>query len=284
MNVAILLTCFNRIDKTLACLESLFTATCPTELQFKVFLVDDNSPDKTALIVKKKFPQVDVVNGDGNLFWAGGMRFIWTYAMKNGSFDGFLLLNDDVQLAKNVLTDLMFTHKYCKENFSREGAYVSTTIDFSSDEWSYGGRRVINLLFKHTLKIINCSDIPKKAMVANANILLIMKSIVDKIGIFNEKYTHGIADYDYTLSIVKAGFPLLIAPNIGGYCPDDHGKNWLDSNLTFRKRVEYLYSPKGLAYKEYLFYLWRHFPLQIPYYFSLIWLKTFFPIIWEKLK
>ena len=284
MNIAVLLTCYNRVNKTIACLDSLYNADKPIDFTFDVFLLDDNSPDKTGEIILNKYPLVNVVSGTGNLFWAGGMSVIWKHAKSVRDFDGYLLLNDDVVLSKSILTDLLETNTYSLNTFHKEGVYVGTTADTISKEISYGGRIVKKGILRYSMTLVSPESTPKLCSLANANILLVMESVVEKIGIFDSAFTHGIADYDYTLSASKMGFPILVNRNIGGYCIDDHGDNWLSSNSTFKMRLDYLYSPKGLAYKENLYYLKKHFPVQLPYYLSMFWLKTLFPRIWDILK
>lgn len=97
-------------------------------------------------------------------------------------------------------------------------------------------------------------------------------------------YIHGFADYDYSLSARKLNFPIYVTPNYGGFCINDHGKNWLPQETKLKDRISFLYSPKGLAYREYRYYLKKHFPIQTPYYILMIWMKTFFPFIWDKVK
>ena len=48
-NIAVLITCYNRKDKTLLCLESLFKQQgLGIDFSLAVFLVDDGSTDGTA--------------------------------------------------------------------------------------------------------------------------------------------------------------------------------------------------------------------------------------------
>jgi len=128
------------------------------------------------------------------------------------------------------------------------------------------------------------SKIPQSCHFTNANILWVSYEVTAEIGIFDSKFTHAIADYDYSLRAVKRGIPVYITPGICGHCSDDHGNNWKPSDIPLMRRIEYLKSPKGLAYKEYMFYILRHFPLNYPYSFIMVWLKTFFPQFWEKRK
>ena len=102
--VAVLLTCHNRKAKTIECLKSLFKAIqfSKADSSFSVYLVDDGSTDGTAEAVLSNFPEVNVINGSGNLFWAGGMRLAWNTALQSNP-DYYLLLN---QLVQHLLRSL----------------------------------------------------------------------------------------------------------------------------------------------------------------------------------
>lgn len=67
--VAVLMTCHNRVDKTLKCLSALFKQSVCESIKLDVFLVDDGSTGGTGRIVQKEYPEAHVVYGDGNLFW-----------------------------------------------------------------------------------------------------------------------------------------------------------------------------------------------------------------------
>ena len=69
--IAVLMTCHNRKDKTLASLDSLFQQKMPADFRLEVYLVDDASTDGTAEAVTQKYPEVKVVEGNGSLFLNG---------------------------------------------------------------------------------------------------------------------------------------------------------------------------------------------------------------------
>lgn len=56
---------------------------------------------------EKCFPAVHVINGDGNLYWSGGMRKAWDVAAKTHDYDYYLWFNDDAVLYENAL-EMMF--------------------------------------------------------------------------------------------------------------------------------------------------------------------------------
>src|ERR1700759_4905951 len=107
LKIAVLLACFNRKQKTLAFFDSLVNQHSFEKLSVDIFLLDDGSTDGTADAVKEKYPFVNVLTGTGNLFWAGGMRTIWKYAIAQKDYDLFCLFNDDVALFDNAFESLV---------------------------------------------------------------------------------------------------------------------------------------------------------------------------------
>jgi GT2 family glycosyltransferase len=245
-------------------------------VELEVFLTDDASSDGTAAAVKTTYPGTNTFNGTGSLFWAGGMRETWKKAMPHNP-DYFLLVNDDTLLAPNAVATLL--------DAEREGAgiTVGSTCDTSLGAISYGGWELTSKSMWKSRRVHSASKF-LECDFANANIMLVSAAVVNKLGILAAHFTHSLADYDYTLKAKKAGFPVRVAPGFLGSCADDHGNNWRSGNTSLRDRIRYLKSPKGLAYKEYLRFIRDHFPLSLPSAFAKLWLKTFFPFIWDNLK
>ena len=107
--IAILMTCHDRVAVTVGCLKQLFAAAARLEgWSCKVFLVDDGSIDGTGDRVRAAFPDVHVIDGDGTLYWAKGMLTAWEAAVaERYDWDGYLWLNDDTELTDGSLVQLM---------------------------------------------------------------------------------------------------------------------------------------------------------------------------------
>jgi GT2 family glycosyltransferase len=279
MRIAVLLTTFNRKEKTLTCLKSLYEQIIPEDITFEVYLTDDNSSDGTADAVKANFPEIHLLRGNGNYYWAGGMRNSWRMALK-GAYDAYLLLNDDTTLYPDAITRSL---AYSKHGFDEHAVICIGNTCNEDGKITYGGKKLNSSLSVKSRFIYSATDFMECDM-GNANIMLIPRFVVKTIGILSDKFTHGIADYDYTLNARKAGIKVISAPGFLGICRHDHGNNWKDSRTKLRERLTFLKSPKGLAYKEYLSFTWNHFPVSYPAEFTKLWLKTLFPVLWDTFK
>ena len=281
LKIASLACSFNRKEKTSAFLKSLLSQTLPDGYSLDVYLLDDNSSDGTADQVRALFPTVKVIEGTGSLYWAGGMRTVWNAALQNSDYDFFLLLNDDVHLGDNAIAQLLAAHKQSK---FPQNILLGTVYDDNKKGISYGGHKLKSKVTGYVDTVVPDEKELLEAHVGNANVMMVDKGCVDKIGILSDEYIHGLADFDYTLTAIKNGVKVWVAPGYYGYCINDHGKNWLPASAPLKKRIAYLYSPTGLAYKEYLHYTWKHYPLMLPGVFTKAWLKTLFPVVYDKFK
>ncbi len=251
-------------------------------MDFTVYLIDNGS-DGTAEGVRNNFPDVKLFYGDSNLYWAGSMRKLWQTVINSSiNHDFFLLLNDDTVLIDTALNDLMYDFKKLDNN---NVILIGSTINSLTKEFSYGGYKILNKYGSVTRKIIPNTLHPQICHLGNGNIMLVPKEVVKKIGILSGLFTHGFADFDYTLRAMKMGIPTFIASNYSGFCENDHGNKWWSSKkFTLKQRIKKLYDVKGLAYKEYLMYLKLHFPYYLPQAWLMLWAKTVFPFLWEKFK
>jgi GT2 family glycosyltransferase len=87
-SIAVLITCYNRKEKTMQCLRALFDQNgLGNEFNIEVFLVDDGCKDGTVEVIIQDFPQVTIIQGNGNLYWNRGMYLSWKIAVKTKDYD-----------------------------------------------------------------------------------------------------------------------------------------------------------------------------------------------------
>ena len=86
IKIAVLLTVFNRKEKTINSLNELYNSFKLFNLENKyaidVYLTDDGCTDGTSAEVQKNFPQVIILKSKGDLFWNRGMINSWKEAAK----------------------------------------------------------------------------------------------------------------------------------------------------------------------------------------------------------
>lgn len=279
LQIAVLLTCHNRKEKTEKCLEGLHGQRGIDAVDLRFFLVDDGSTDGTSDMVSFAYPQVHIIPGDGTLFWAGGMRLAWNSALDYGSFDYFWLVNDDTIVYPDTLKDLLTADEYAQKTYGKKGLYVSSTRDAVTKQFTYGGHRLISQNdYVHNDVVPNGSFQP--CDLCNANILLVASDVYESVGILSDRYTHALADYDYSLRAKRSGFPVLILPDYGGECSWDQKQHSSVSRKNMMARIEYMNSPKGFAYKEFLFFTKTFFPGVYRRTWLTFWMKTLFPRLW----
>lgn len=240
MTLSVLLTCFNRREQTLECLRLMaLQQSCGAILNY--FLVDDGSTDGTAEAVAKEFPEVHVLQGDGSLFWCGGMRQAWKTAAKSDP-DYYLLLNDDTHLIPEALSELLALVP-CPD---RGVIAVAAIRDPDTGMPSYGGKRRGTGLVPVTGK-------PEQCDTFNANCALVPRAVYAKLGVFHDRYTHSMGDYDYGFQATNRGFQVIQSPTYLGTCADNPTVGtWRDRTLPRRQRWRLLGDPKALPFFEWV--------------------------------
>lgn len=256
--IAALLTCHNRRQKTLACLESLYANVLPEAVTLHVILVDDGSSDGTGEAVNRQFPDVHLIKGDGNLYWNGGMRLAFESAIHQG-FDYYLWLNDDTVLYKNALCTLLETATTVMSQKERAAIIVGTTQAHQSEGATYGGLTRASRWHPFKYHLVPITDAPVACDTMNGNCVLIPDEIVKKVGNLDAAFIHTIGDIDYGLRARNAGFQIFIMPGYAGQCDRDSIANTSsDKSLRLRDRYKKLLGKKGLPLKAWYVFTKRH--------------------------
>lgn len=285
--VAVLITVHNRKSLTLRCLNSLRETLAPFGESFalKVFLTDDGCTDGTAdAIGAESYPfEVRILRGDGNLFWNGGMINSWKVALEEGGWDGFIWLNDDTIVLPEFWDDLLKADAYSLETYGKRGIYVGSTKNLETGEYTYGGF-VYTDKFILKDKLLPPDGTFQSCEAGHGNITYVSSQVVDKQGIFCEKYWHGGTDHDYTYLAHKAGFPVLVLPHFSGGCKNDHlGKTRNHILGSLRQRLKVFWSPWGYNMHNTLLFNRRCFPWRVPFVFLATSMKVFFPKLGYKI-
>lgn len=273
--VAVLMTCHNRIQKTLACLAALFGQTACDKVHLEVYLVDDGSSDGTGKAVADKYPDVCVIYGDGTLFWNRGMHRAFEVALKKG-FDYYLWLNDDTYLYPGSLGTMLDVHASLAEVGAGNSIVAASTRDKRTGEFTYGGYTRVSRFNPLNFHLVPPQEKPLQCDAICGNCVLIPKSVVDILGNMDPAYEHRWGDVDYGLSAREAGCTLWIAPGFMADCSaNPNADKWRDRSLPLRARFRELHSLKGVGKRDWVRYVRKHGGMLWP----LIWVRPYLRVI-----
>lgn len=235
MKIAVLMTCYNRAETTLKCL-ALFKRACAMveDAAFDVWLVDDASPDCTGEKVKAAFPEVNVIQSSGNLFWCKGMRLAWDEAVKHAGdvpYDFYLWLNDDAMLKENAIANML-------SDYQKHGGVIAGK--FSSNESE------------------NDISFGMLGGWMNGNLVLVPRAVYEKIGPIFDGYHHGYGDNDYGLMAARAGFGPHLSTEFCGICPAQPERYRMQEGKPFPARVKSLFDPKGYNMHDAVLFRYRN--------------------------
>ena len=272
---AVLLTVFNRKDKTLQCLSRLFDQLPVEDLQIDVFLTEDGCTDGTAEAVESLFPSVHILEGSGELFWNRGMLMAWKAATETRNYDAYIWLNDDTY----VYVDMLVSLTQAMKQTSERAILVGATEDAAHSKLTYGGR-----LSEGTIPIPSVELAPVDYF--NGNIVLVPQFVFRQLGYIDGYFTHSKGDYDYGLRAKKAGLQIYQIGKVLGEC-DEHPTfdKWCDPNVPFAQRWKLLNRPNGMPPRETFYFEKRHYGIIVAcFHYLTVHIRCFFPKwwIWKK--
>lgn len=240
--ICIVIPVHNRRKFTEDCLISLRNQTTPASY---IIIVDDGSTDGTKEMLRDEFPEVLVVQGNGNLFWTAAINLGIKKALSLKA-DYVLTLNNDT-VAFPDFVEMMLLQ--AKDNpHSLLGAL---DIDMISKKPYYGGeifhwRSGASKYLLETLTEENQKGIHEVSLFP-ARGLLIPRIVFDTIGLFEEKeLPHYMADFDFTLLAIKKGFKVFCNYEAKIYTyPDEAGDHKIRKRKTLKNYFNHLFNIRG---------------------------------------
>ncbi|MBX3285675.1 MAG: glycosyltransferase family 2 protein, partial [Actinobacteria bacterium] len=207
----------DRRDLTVRWVRSL-VASDLTGLALHVVLVDDGCTDGTAEAVRAVLPSVEVVRGDGSLYYAAGTNLGLRHALAHRP-DYVLVANDDTELAPDALGHLV------DAAMRRPRSLVAPVLVRAEDpgrafqvfpRWQtrYGGWR-----HRHHLRTEALPDEPLEADVLVGNAILVPYRALDEGGLLDDRGLHNwVGDAEWTPRLRRAGWRLLVDPRATVRC------------------------------------------------------------------
>ena len=259
-------TCFNRREMSLRCMRTLHDS----DISLKFFVVDDGSTDGTPEAIKeyvqKEKISYKLIHGDGNLFWAGGMRVGMKEMLKELRDkkeevpEYIALVNDDVEFVPGALSR-MIERSLKKGGMPVTGATSGKTAD-GIISTSYGGVRYDRRHVRPEPVRLEDANV-RSCDTMNCNCLLLPTEAFMKAGAFDPHYKHSMADYDYGFELRRLGYEIWLTDFYVGSCDDNPVRgSWRDTALSRIERLKKKESPKGLPLKTWFYFVRKNFGLR----------------------
>jgi len=278
VSIATIITCHNRKEKTLTCLTKLMNQNVINDIELNVYLVDDGSTDGTGDAVKQNFPKVNVLRGDGTLYWNGGMRFAFFEALKK-DYDYYLWLNDDTFLHSDAIKLLLKTSNV-KQQEGKDVIVTGTIIDIDTEKVNYGGRNIKSKFQPLKFIQLESNTEPQQCDTFNGNVVLIPRNVKKEIGNISSEYSkQHSGDLDYGLRAKYAGINTWVAPGVIGKCSSNSIDGTIfDKSLSLKERRKKMRTPQGVPpAKEWMVFTRRHAGFLWPIYWVRTMVRVLFP-------
>ena len=206
---------FNRCDKTLRFLRQFPAIDYPNK---RVVICDDGSTDNTYRNIQLNFPDVEVLRGNGDLWWSGGTNLAIRRALELGA-DYILTINDDAIMEGDFLKEMV---EIARQNPKYIVGCRIHREDHPDRIWSIGttpifkGYHIFSLNFwdKRWDEIRAALPNPYPVTTMPGNGVLIPREVFTDVGFFDQKdMPQYHADSDLILRARKKGYQPVISLN-----------------------------------------------------------------------
>lgn len=242
IKIGITVPVHNRREITLQCLRSLSKIN-RENLGIHVVVVDDGSSDGTSEAIKQEFPEVEIIQGDGNLWFTEGTN-VGVRAVLKHKPDYVLTMNDDQVFDADFLRYLVETAE--KHPRSIVGSLLLLwdqphKLFQVSPEWkTFSGG------WQHWVHqtVWTIPDKPWKVDIIVGNCLLVPRQAIEECGLMNSKKYPNFGDAEYTPRLKRNGWTLLIDPRSRVFCQPNNIPTKV-SRLSLREKFRILFVDLG---------------------------------------
>ncbi len=251
---------YNAGDYLIRCLESL--ETVEGEAEMEIYVVDNASSDESTKRAQELFPKIHFILNQEN----AGFGKAHNQVLRIFKTEYILILNPDVEVKKGNISKML---QFMEEDPDAGVATPEIVLpDGKIDLTAHRGLPTPWASFKYfvlkddSLYHLTKADFSKPHEVDSVSgaFLLTRKSVLDKVGLFDEDYFLYAEDIDLCYRIKKAGFKIMYVPAVKvlhhkGVSSGlkKHSLGITTANLETRKRsLDAFYETMKIFYKKHL--------------------------------
>jgi len=204
--VSIIILNWNGKEDTIECLESLKNITYPN---YEILLVDNGSTDGSVECLRKRYPEIEIIENKKNLGFAEGNNVAIRKAIER-EIDYVLLLNNDTIVDPKFLTELVNV----AESNPKAGILGPKIYYYNSKRiQSCGGnidlfRGVVSDQNKYRKESCKNNDVINTEFLSGCAIL-VKTTVFEDIGLLEASYFAYYEDADLCVRAKSAGYDLL---------------------------------------------------------------------------
>jgi GT2 family glycosyltransferase len=248
VRVAALLTCHNRRAFTVDAVERLRGQRVSDDVMVDTKVLDAGSTDGTVAALEQRFADAEVLRRGADVFWNGGMRELLVLSSRE-RYDYYLWLNDDTFLDPDALAHLLDAHRAVEAMDPGVPALIAgATRDPDTGAVSYGGVRRTSRRRPLRFDLVQETDTPARCDTVNGNVVLVSHAVIERVGVLDPAYTHGLGDFDYGLRAAARGCGVWVASGTVGTCKRAEPA----APRGFVEELRYLRGPTGLPLREWM--------------------------------
>lgn len=252
-------------------LAALKRAASRAGIVLSIVIFDDASSDGTPEAIRIDHADAMLVRGDGTAYWNGGLYLAWKDAL-NLAVDGYLWLNDDVELYDDSLETLRSGYAEAVARRADGALILVAATEGPDNSISYGGYRLESFPFAFRLRRVRPGSGLTAIDTFNGNCVFVTRAVVDRIGLNDPRFFHNLGDIDYGLRARQSGLDVWLLPRALGRCAPNVIKSaygYGSPHLTIREQWRIVNTHHGLPPLSWFRFTARHSGAWFPLHFLL---------------